>query len=106
MSAGRAGQVGPENSGGPFVAYMDGKPVEMAREPIQFTVAHMEGGEFVPDMPDYSVGGVLAEEASAAMATASKVWADLSITIEVAAEGMNTSKRRPKRPQLQSGPTP
>ncbi len=67
--------MGPENSGGPVVAYMDGQPVEI--------------GQPLPEItPDYSAGGVSAEEASAAMATASKVWADVSITMEVAADGM------------------
>jgi len=67
--------MGPKNSGSQFVAYIDGQPVEI--------------GQPLPEItPDYSMGGVFAEEASAAMATASKVWADLSITIEVAAEGM------------------
>lgn len=80
--------MGPENSNGPVVAYMDGQPVEMAGEPLQFTVAHMEGGEIVPDTPDFSAGGVSTEEASAAMAPASTVWANLSMTIEVAAGAM------------------
>lgn len=78
--------MGPENSGGPFVAYFDGQPVELAQKPLQFTVAHLEDGEIVPD---YSAGGVSAEGAAEAMATASKAWADLSITMEVAAEGIN-----------------
>ena len=77
--------MGPENSSGPFMAYFDGQPVEMAQKPIQFTVAHLEDGEIVPD---YSAGGVSAEEASAAMATVSKVWADVIVTVEVAAEGI------------------
>jgi len=67
--------VGPENSGGPVVAYLDGQPVEIGQPMLEIT-------------PDYSAGGVSAEEASAAMATASKVWADLPITMEVAAEGI------------------
>lgn len=77
--------MGPENSGGPFVAYFDGQPVELAQKPIQFTVAHLEDGEIVPD---YSAGGISAKEASAAMATVSKAWGDVSITMEVAAEGI------------------
>ena len=68
--------MGPENSSGPMVAYIDGQPVEIANPLPEFT-------------PDYSAGGVSAEDAAEAMTTASKVWADLSITIEVAAEGIN-----------------
>lgn len=67
--------MGPENSGGPVVAYLDGQPVEI--------------GQTLPEItPDYSAGGVSAEDAAEAMATVSKVWADVSITMEVAAEGL------------------
>ena len=82
--------MGHESSGGPFVAYFDGQPVEMAQKPIQFTVAHLEDGEIVPD---YSAGGVSAEDAAEAMAAASKAWADVSITMEVAAEGIREFAR-------------
>lgn len=68
--------MGHENSGGPMVAYIDGQPVEIANPLPEIT-------------PDYSAGGVSAEDAAEAMATASKAWADLSITMEVAAEGIN-----------------
>ena len=67
--------MGHENSGGPLVAYIDGQPVNLDK-PLQ---------EFAPD---YSAGSVSAGDAVEAMATASKVWGDLSITMEVAAEGI------------------
>lgn len=67
--------MGPENSGGPFVAYIDGKPVEIG-QPLQEIT------------PDYSAGGVSAEDAAEAIATASKAWAGVSMTMEVAAEGL------------------
>ena len=67
--------MGPENSGGLFAAYIDGQPVEI--------------GQGLPEItPDYSAGGVSAEDAAEAMATVSKAWADVSITMEVAAEGL------------------
>ena len=67
--------MGPENSGGPFVAYIDGQPVEIGQDLPEIT-------------PDYSAGGVSAEDAAEAVATVSKAWADVSITMEVAAEGL------------------
>ena len=67
--------MGPENSGGPFVAYIDGQPVEI--------------GQTLPEItPDYSAGGVSAADAAEAMATVSKAWADVSVTMEVAAENL------------------
>ena len=67
--------MGPENSGGPVVAYLDGRPVEI--------------GQPLPEItPDYSAGGVSAADAAEAMATVSKAWADVSITMEVAEEGL------------------
>ena len=62
--------MGPENSGGPVVAYLDGQPVEIGQDLPEIT-------------PDVS-----AADAAEAMATASKAWADVSITMEVAAEGL------------------
>ena len=53
--------MGHESNSGPFVAYIDGQPVEIANPLPEFT-------------PDYSAGGVSAEDAAEAMATASKVW--------------------------------
>ena len=68
------------------MAYIDGQPVEVPLKPIQVTVAHVEDGEIIPDTPDFSAGGVSAADAADATATASKVWADISITMEMAAE--------------------
>ena len=65
--------MGPES--GPMVAYLDGQPVEIGTPLPEIT-------------PDYSAGGISVEEASAAMATASKAWADMSISMEVAADGI------------------
>lgn len=67
--------MGTENSGGPMVAYLDGQPVEIGQDLPEIT-------------PDYSAGGGSAEDAAEAMATASKAWADVSMTMEVAAEGL------------------
>lgn len=67
--------MGPENSGGPVVAYLDGQPVEIGQTLTEIT-------------PDYSTGGVSVEDAAETMATLSKAWADVSITMEVAAEGL------------------
>lgn len=67
--------MGPENSGGPVAAYLDGQPVEI--------------GQTLPEItPDYSAGGVSAADAAEAMATVSKAWADVSVTMEVAAENL------------------
>ena len=67
--------MGPDSNSGTVVAYLDGKPVEIGHPMPEIT-------------PDYSAGGVLAADAAEAMATASKAWADVSITMEVAAEGL------------------
>ena len=67
--------MGPENNGGPMVAYIDGKPVEIGQDLPEITL-------------DYSAGGVSAEDVAEAMATVSKAWADVSITMEVAVEGI------------------
>ena len=67
--------MGPENSGGPVVAYLDGQPVEIGQDLPEIT-------------PDYSAGGVSAADAAEAMATVSKAWADVSTTMEVAAENL------------------
>lgn len=83
--------MGPENSNGPVVAYMDGQPVEMAGEPLQFTVAHMEGGEIIPDKPDFSAGTLKLdpEKLAAAIATVkdavaalAPVWEQLAKTAQ------------------------
>lgn len=68
--------MGPENSSGPVVAYIDGQPVDLDRP-----------------LPEITPGGVSAEDAAEAMATASKAWADISITMEVAAEGIREFAR-------------
>jgi len=82
--------VGEENKAAKTVAYIDGEPVEVAGEPMQFTVAHIEGGEIVPDTPDFSAGGVEfdPEKLAAAMATVkdavaamAQVWEQLAMTI-------------------------
>ena len=79
-----------ENKAAKTVAYMDGQPVEMGREPMQFTVAHMEGGEIVPDTPDFSEGAVKLdpEKLAAAIATVkdmvaalAPVWEQLAKTV-------------------------
>ena len=80
--------MGHETSGGTYVAYIDGRPVEVPLKPIQVTVAHLEDGEIIPDTPDFSAGGVSAADAADALAAASKAWADISITMEMAAEGI------------------
>ncbi len=67
--------MGPENSGGPFVAYIDGQPVEI--------------GQHLPEItPDYSAGGVSAEDAAEAVESMAAAMAGVSITMEVAAEGI------------------
>lgn len=80
--------MGPENSGGPYIAYIDGQPVELVEKPMQFTVAHMENGEIIPDAPDFSMGGVTAEEAATAAGRLAEAWGGLSMTMEVAADGL------------------
>ena len=67
--------MGPDSNSGTVVAYLDGKPVEIGHPMPEIT-------------PDYSAGGVSAADAAEAMATVSKAWADVSITMEVAAEGL------------------
>ena len=63
--------MGPENSNGPMVAYIDGQPVDISQP-----------------LPEITPGGVSVEDAAEAMATAPTAWADVSITMEVAAEGI------------------
>lgn len=62
--------MGPENSDSVFTVYIDGKPAQYIGTA----------------MPDFSAGGVSAEEDGVALATASTAWENLSMTIEVAAE--------------------
>ena len=61
--------MGPENSGGPFVAYIDGQPIEI-RGPL----------------PEFTIYDI-----SEDMKTAREIleaWVDIRITMEVAAEGI------------------
>ncbi len=68
--------MGPENSSGPMVAYIDGQPVDLDKP-----------------LPEITLGGISAEDAAEAMANASKAWAGVSITMEVAAEGIREFAR-------------
>ena len=84
--------MGPDSNSGPMVAYIDGKPIEMAHKPVQFTVAHYEDGEIVLDKPeitpDYSAGGVTAEAAAQAAERLAEAMGGIGMTMEVAAEGL------------------
>ena len=62
--------MGPESDSGPVVAYINDQPVEIGHHLPVITLANS------------------AEEASADMAAASSAWANLSMTIEVAAESI------------------
>ena len=63
--------MGPDSNSGPVVAYLDGQPVEIGHPLPEIT-------------PDYSAGGVTAEEAVAA----AEIWGDMSVTVEVAEENL------------------
>ena len=65
--------MGPDSNSGTVVAYLDGKPVEIGHPMPEIT-------------PDYSAGGVTAEEAAAAAERLAEIWGDMSVTVEVAAE--------------------
>ena len=67
--------MGPDSNSGTVVAYLDGKPVEIGHPMPEIT-------------PDYSAGGVTAEEAAAAAERLAAIWSDMSATVEVAAEGL------------------
>ena len=67
--------MGPDSNSGTVVAYLDGKPVEVGHPMPEIT-------------PDYSAGGVTAEEAAAAAERLAAIWSDMSATVEVAAEGL------------------
>lgn len=67
--------MGPDSNSGTVVAYIDGKPVEIGHPMPEIT-------------PDYSAGGVTAEEAAAAAERLAEIWGDMSVTVEVAAEGL------------------
>lgn len=67
--------MGPDSNSGPVVAYLDGQPVEIGHPLPEIT-------------PDYSAGGVTAEEAAAAAERLAEIWGDMSVTVEVAAENL------------------
>ena len=67
--------MGPDSNSGPVVAYLDGQPVEIGHPLPEIT-------------PDYSAGGVAAEEAAAAAERLAEIWGDMSVTVEVAAENL------------------
>lgn len=67
--------MGPDSNSGPVVAYLDGQPVEISHPLPEIT-------------PDYSAGGVTAEEAVAVAERLAEIWGDMSVTVEVAAEGL------------------
>ena len=67
--------MGPDSNSGPVVAYLDGQPVEIGHPLPEIT-------------PDYSAGGATAEEAAAAAERLAEIWGDMSVTVEVAAEGL------------------
>jgi len=61
--------VGPENSGGQFMGYIDGQPFEIRGPLPEFTIDDIS--------EDMKTAGEILE-----------VWADIRITMEVAAEEM------------------
>ena len=67
--------MGPDSNSGPVVAYLDGQPVEIGHPLPEIT-------------PDYSAGGATAEEVAAAAERLAEIWGDMSVTVEVAAEGL------------------
>ena len=67
--------MGPENSGGPMVAYIDGVGTVI--------------GQPLPEItPDYSAGGVSTEEAAESLAAMTAAMSGVSMTMEVAVEGI------------------
>lgn len=67
--------MGHDSNGGPVVAYIDGQFIEIGHPLPEIT-------------PDYSAGGVTVEEAKAAADRLAAIWGDMSVTVEVAAEGL------------------
>ncbi len=67
--------MGPENSSGPFVAYIDGVGVAVNKELPEITL-------------DYSADGVPMADAAEGLAALSAAMANVTVTIEVAAEGI------------------
>lgn len=83
--------MGPENKNDHLVVYIDGKPAELVREPVQFVVAHTEGEEIVPDTPDFSAfsaGGISTAEFTDALNTVSRMWAAEAANIEKMARAL------------------
>ena len=67
--------MGPDSNSGTVVAYLDGKPVEVGHPMPEIT-------------PDYSAGGVSAAEAEESLAAMTAAMSGMTITMEVAAEGL------------------
>ena len=67
--------MGPDSNSRPMVAYIGGAGVVIGHPLPEIT-------------PDYSAGGVTAEEAAAAAERLAEIWGDMSVTVEVAAEGL------------------
>jgi hypothetical protein len=67
--------VGPDSNSGPMAAYLDGQPVEIGNPLPEIT-------------PDYSAGGVTAEEAVQAAERLAAAMGGIGVTIEVAEDGL------------------
>lgn len=67
--------MGPDSNSGPVVAYIDGQPVEIGHPLPEIT-------------PDYSAGGVSTAEAAESLEAMTAAMSGVSMTIEVAAEGL------------------
>lgn len=68
--------MGPDSNSGPVVAYLDGQPVEIGHPMPEITPGHSAGK------------WVTAEEAAAVAERLAAIWSDMSVTVEVAAEGL------------------
>ena len=82
--------MGPDSNSGTVVAYLDGKPVEVGHPMPEIT-------------PDYSAGGVSAAEAEESLAAMTAAMSGMTITMEVAVEGLRGIFLPPG---VSSGPTP
>ena len=67
--------MGPDSNSGPLVAYLDGQPVEIVHPLPEIT-------------PDYSAGDESAAAVMESLADMSKAVSGISVTMEVAAEGI------------------
>lgn len=67
--------MGPDSNSGPMVAYMDGVGVVIGHPLPEIT-------------PDHSAGGVSAAEAEESLAAMTAAMSGMSITMEVAVEGL------------------